>query len=58
MWLAHHFPGLALDVDAVWHHTPEQTDAMRRAGRELLEAEAEERLAHTKVIARAAGMRM
>lgn len=54
MWLARHFPGLHLRPDDVAQMTPEETAAMRRVGRKILEGEADERIAHTKVIAQAA----
>lgn len=37
--------------------TPEETRALRRAGERLLKSEIDERFAHTKIIARAGGMR-
>ena len=58
MFFARYFPGLRLsaaDVDAM---TPEETNAMRRAGMKMLNAEAAEKLEHTKAIARAAGARL
>jgi hypothetical protein len=58
MWLARHFAGLGLSVEDVDQLTPEQTDQLRRVGARLLKAESEERVAHTRVIARAAGMRL
>jgi hypothetical protein len=58
MWLARYFPGLGLSVDDVDDLTPEQTDQLRKVGRKLLNSEADERLAHTRVIAAAAGIRL
>lgn len=58
MWLARHFSGFGLSIEDVDQLTPEQTDALRRVGRQLLKAEQDERVAHTRVIARAAGMRL
>ncbi len=60
MWFAKHFPGLRMDVNRYGDDfTPEQTAALAKAGHELLEAEAKERLSHTKaVMAAAAGRRL
>lgn len=54
MYAARYFPGLSLSVADVDQMTPEQTAALRKAGGKILRAEAEERLIHTKAIARAA----
>lgn len=58
MWLAHHFPGLGITPEAIDEMTPEQTTALRKAGEAILKDERELQFAHTKLIARAAGMRM
>ncbi len=58
MWLAHHFPGLSLRPEDVDQLTPERTEMMRKVGEKILSDESKERLAHTKVIARAAGMKV
>lgn len=58
LWLARHFPGLRLGVDDVGRMLPEETRALQRVGQKLLKGEADERLAHTKVIAMACGARL
>jgi hypothetical protein len=58
MWLARYFPGLHLRFEDLDRLLPETTTAMRKAGDEILKTEAEERFAHTKIIAGAAGIRL
>jgi hypothetical protein len=55
MWLAHHFPGLHLRPSDLYHGiTPEETNAIKEAGDEVLDGVMKERWRHTEVIAKAA----
>jgi len=63
MWLAHHFPGLSSHIDRLLcgdevELTPEETQALIRAGDRTLNTNSDERWGHTKAIAMAAGMRL
>lgn len=58
MWLAHHFPGLSLTIERLDAMTPEETQALVKAGRKILKARSDEWLGHTRVIAAAAGARV
>jgi hypothetical protein len=58
MWFARYFPGLPTMLEHVSRLTPEETAEVSKAGREFLKHEGDERVAHTKAIATAAGMRM
>lgn len=59
MWLARYFPGLGYRPEDVDELNPELTGAMRKVGRKLLDGEADERWAHTKILAKAsAGVRI
>jgi hypothetical protein len=58
MWLARYFPGLHFSVRDVDQLTPEEAGALHRVGLKLLKGEAEERFAHTRAIAMAAGLRL
>lgn len=57
MWLAHHFPGLGLTPEGLGKLTPEETKVLTEQGRSIVKAKGEEWIAHTKIIARAAGGR-
>ena len=50
MWLAHHFPGLSLTVEDVDRLTPEQTTALFKAGRTILDGVEKNKVAHTTAI--------
>lgn len=58
MFLARNFPGLPAILEWTDSVAPEATRTLAEAGDKLLEGEAKERIAHTKVIARAAGMKL
>lgn len=58
MWLAHHFPGLRYRIEELQELTIEDTAVLYQEGERILKGEADERLAHTKAIATAAGMRV
>jgi len=58
MWLAHHFPGLHLRPEDADQLTPEETAAMVKAGKKILKGEADERWAHTRIIAMSSGARI
>ena len=58
MFLARYFPGLHLRPADVNGMTPEETNAMRKAGEKLLKGEFEERWKHTEIVARAVGGRV
>jgi hypothetical protein len=60
MHFSHHFPGLlrAPVIESVARLTPEQTSVLWAEGCKLLDSELEERIAHTKAVAAAAGMRL
>jgi len=50
MWLAHYFPGLRIGLAELNALTPEQTGALHKAGRAVLDHEEKIRVAHTKAI--------
>jgi hypothetical protein len=67
MFLAHHFPGLSLVIERLLRHdpespleqlTPEETNALIRAGEKTLKANTEDRWAHTKILVQASGARL
>lgn len=58
MGFAHHFPGLGLTVEQLAGMARADIDALRVAGKKVLDTRSKERWAHTEVLAAALGVKL